>query len=68
MDWRRSKKPRFDSTVAENQNKETSRFAGAYPGMAQGLGEYDLIEVEGSHESFFTNPGVVAEGFQQALK
>jgi pimeloyl-ACP methyl ester carboxylesterase len=40
---------------------------GAYLGMAQGLGEYDLIEVEGSHETFFTNPGVVAEGFLKAL-
>jgi len=27
-----------------------------------------MIEVEGGHEAFFTNPGVVAEGFQQALK
>ena len=41
---------------------------GAYLGMAQGLGEYNLIEVEGSHEAFFTNPGVVAGGFLQALK
>jgi len=40
---------------------------GAYLGMAQGLGEHDLIEVEGSHEAFFTNPGVVAEGFLKAL-
>jgi len=41
---------------------------GAYLNMAQGLGEYNLIEVEGGHESFFTSPGVVAEGLQQALK
>lgn len=41
---------------------------GAYLGMAQGLGEFNLIEVEGSHEAFFTNPAEVAEGFQQALK
>jgi hypothetical protein len=40
---------------------------GAYLGMARGLGEHDLIEVEGSHEAFFTNPGVVAEGFLKAL-
>ena len=40
---------------------------GAYLGMAQGLGEHDLIEVEGSHEAFFTNPGAVAEGFLKAL-
>jgi len=41
---------------------------GAYLNMAQGLGEYNLIEVEGGHEALFTNPGVVAEGLQQALK
>jgi hypothetical protein len=35
--------------------------------MAQGLGEYNLIEVEGSHEAFFTNPGVVTEGFLKVL-
>jgi pimeloyl-ACP methyl ester carboxylesterase len=41
---------------------------GAYLGMAQGLGEYNLIEVGGSHEALFTNPGVVAQGLIQALK
>jgi len=41
---------------------------GGYLGMAQGLGEFNLIEVEGCHEVFFTNPSVVAEGFLQALK
>ena len=40
---------------------------GAYLGMAQGLGEYSLIEVEGGHEAFFTNPNLVAEGFLKAL-
>ncbi len=40
---------------------------GAYLGMAQGLGQFDLIEVEGSHEALFTNPGVVAKGLLQAL-
>ncbi len=40
---------------------------GAYLGMAQTLGEFDLIEVEGSHEALFTNPGVVAKGLLQAL-
>ena len=40
---------------------------GAYLGMAQGLGEFDLIEVEGSHEALFTNPGVVVKGLLQAL-
>jgi pimeloyl-ACP methyl ester carboxylesterase len=41
---------------------------GAYLGMAQGLGDYKLIEVVGSHEALFTNPGVVAEGLIKALQ
>ncbi len=41
---------------------------GAYLNMAQVLGEHKLFEVEGGHETFFTNPGVVAEALQQALK
>ena len=36
-------------------------------GMAQGLGEYNLIEVDGGHETFFTNPALVAKAFLQAL-
>ena len=40
---------------------------GAYLGMAQGLGEHKLIEVEGGHETLFTNPDVVAEGLCGAL-
>jgi hypothetical protein len=39
---------------------------GAYLGMAQGLGDFQLVEVSGSHESLFTNPGVVAEGLISA--
>jgi len=30
---------------------------GAYPGLAQGLGARDVIEVEGSRAALFTNPG-----------
>jgi pimeloyl-ACP methyl ester carboxylesterase len=41
---------------------------GAYLGMAQGLGDYNLVEVAGSHEALFTNPGVVAQGLIEALK
>ena len=41
---------------------------GAYFGMAQGLGDFQLIEVAGSHESLFTNPGLVAEGLIKALQ
>ena len=40
---------------------------GAYLGMAQDLGDYKLVEVTGSHEALFTNPGVVAEGLIEAL-
>ena len=40
---------------------------GAYLGMAKGLGDYNLIEVEGSHEAFFTNPAAVAKGFIEAI-
>ena len=41
---------------------------GAYLNMAQALGEHKLIEVEGGHEALFTNPGVVTEALEQALK
>mgnify|MGYP001817495697 FL=1 len=41
---------------------------GAFLGMAQGLGDYQLIEIPGSHESLFTNPAVVAEGLIKALQ
>ncbi len=39
---------------------------GAYLGMAQGLGEFNLIEVPGGHETLFVNPTVVAEALIQA--
>ncbi len=39
---------------------------GAYLGMARGLGTYDLVEIEGSHEALFTRPGAVAEGLIKA--
>ena len=35
---------------------------GAYPGLAQGLGDFSRIEVSGGHEALFTKPGVVARG------
>lgn len=41
---------------------------GAYLGMAQGLGEYDVIEVDGGHETLFINPAVVADGLLKAIK
>jgi len=39
---------------------------GAYLGMAQSLGEFDLIEIEGSHEALFTQPEMVAQGLIKA--
>ncbi len=41
---------------------------GAYLGMAQGLGKYNLVEVEGGHEALFTHPQVVVQGIQRALR
>ena len=41
---------------------------GAYLGMAQGLGDYNLIEVAGSHEALFTDPKIVARGLIQAIQ
>ena len=35
---------------------------GAFLGMAQSLGKFDLVEIEGSHEALFTQPEVVAQG------
>jgi pimeloyl-ACP methyl ester carboxylesterase len=40
---------------------------GAYLGMAHELGNYNLVEIAGSHEALFTNPSVVAQGLIQAL-
>jgi len=34
---------------------------GAYLGMAQSLGKFDLIEIQGGHETLFTNPEAVAK-------
>jgi pimeloyl-ACP methyl ester carboxylesterase len=33
---------------------------GAYLGMAQSLGKFDLIEIQGGHETLFTNPEAIA--------
>lgn len=41
---------------------------GAYLGMARGLGDYNLVEIAGSHETLFTRPDAVARGLIQALK
>jgi pimeloyl-ACP methyl ester carboxylesterase len=41
---------------------------GAYLGMAQGLGEHDVIELDGGHETLFTHPEVLAEVLIKALR
>jgi pimeloyl-ACP methyl ester carboxylesterase len=41
---------------------------GAYLGMAQGLGEHDVIELEGGHETLFINPEALAGALITALK
>jgi pimeloyl-ACP methyl ester carboxylesterase len=41
---------------------------GAYLGMAQGLGDFNLIEVDGGHETLFTRPEVIADALIQALR
>ena len=40
---------------------------GAYLGMAQGLGEFDLVEIDGGHETLFTRPKAVAEALIKAV-
>jgi pimeloyl-ACP methyl ester carboxylesterase len=41
---------------------------GAYLGMARGLGDHFLVEVDGGHETLFTNPAAIAEGLLRAAK
>lgn len=41
---------------------------GAYMGMAQGLGQYNVIEVDGGHETLYANPRVVADALIQAIQ
>jgi hypothetical protein len=36
--------------------------------MAEGLGRHKLIEVEGGHETLFTDPKVVADGLLKTVK
>ncbi len=39
---------------------------GAFLGMAQGLGKFDLVEIDGSHEALFTRPEPVAQALIKA--
>ncbi len=40
---------------------------GAYLGMAQGLGEYKLVELDAGHEALFTNPPLIAAALQKSV-
>ena len=48
--------------------KDISLPEGAYLGMAQGLGEHDLIELDLGHEGLFTHADQVAEGLLKAIQ
>jgi pimeloyl-ACP methyl ester carboxylesterase len=45
---------------------DSSLPPGAFLGMAQGLGKFDLFEIDGGHEALFTQPKLVAEGLIKA--
>ncbi|MGD9125169.1 MAG: hypothetical protein PVG60_08750, partial [Desulfarculaceae bacterium] len=49
-------------------NQDQSLPPGAYLGMAQNLGPYTLLEVEGGHETLFIQPEKVAEALIQAAQ
>ncbi len=40
---------------------------GAYLGMAQNLGKFDLIEIEGGHETLFAHPEVLTRALIKAI-
>jgi pimeloyl-ACP methyl ester carboxylesterase len=46
--------------------EDASLPPGAYVGMAQGLGPHHFVELEGGHETLFTNPAIVARGLIEA--
>ena len=48
--------------------KDVSLPEGAYLGMARGLGEHDVIELDLGHEGLFTHPELVAEGIIEAIR
>lgn len=46
---------------------DTSLPPGAFLGMAQSLGEFDLVEIPGGHEALVVTPHAVAEGLLTAV-
>lgn len=47
--------------------EDTSLPPGAFLGMAQNLGQFDLIEIKGGHETLFSRPEIVAQGLIEAI-
>lgn len=58
---------RTPKTVVYCKN-DSSLPPGAFLGMAQGLGEHELIEVDGGHEALFTEPEKVADALLRSLE
>lgn len=51
-----------------NRYSNTSLPPGAYLGMAQAeLGEFNLVEIDGGHETVITNPEGWVKGLMQAI-
>ncbi len=46
---------------------DTSLPPGAFLGMAQSLGEFDLVEIPGGHEALVVTPSAVAQGLLDSL-
>ena len=45
--------------------KDESLPPGGYLAMAQNLGQFDLLEIDGGHETLFTDPKKIAEAIIQ---
>jgi len=58
---------RTPKTIVYCKN-DSSLPPGAYLGMAQGLGEHTLIEVDGGHEALFTEPKKVVAALLRSLE
>ena len=60
-------KGRFRKTVLFC-TEDVSLPEGAYLGMAQGLGEHDVVKLDIGHEGLFTHPQLVANGIIEAIR
>ena len=48
--------------------RDVSMPPGGYLAMAEGLGDYKLVEIEGSHEALYADPATVAAGILEAVE